>query len=345
METKSKNSGFTSQHLVTSLLLVFIGLSVFAMFTTSRVGEELSWIGMTVKRLDAEARAERGIPANVTGVVVTGADGMAGKVGVRPGDVVVGINGNAVRDMYDFSHYTGEVDIARSGAQIDVVRNGLPMPLFIFPTAAPSPATGQVAPAVAVAPPFAASPQWLGIEGDTVRAADAIEVGLPSGAQGVLVDAVAIGSRAQQSGLARRDVIVAVNGQRISSASGLWSALSGLNGADTVQLGVYRGGQLLSVIVPAAGTGSAAGLPAAAPGTAPVAAPAVAPAAVPAVTPGGVPAAAPAGGFTGRMGGLGLGPGGFLVCPGCGTKIVHQRGVPCFTVACPSCGRTMTRLQ
>ena len=45
----------------------------------------------------------------------------------------------------------------------------------------------------------------------------------------------------------------------------------------------------------------------------------------------------------GRMGGFGLGPGGECVCPKCGTRIPHQRGVPCYTVKCPKCGNLMTR--
>jgi S1-C subfamily serine protease len=320
-----------SQHLVSGLLVIFIALSVVAMFTTSRVGDEMNWIGMNVKRISAETRTARGIPENVGGVLVESTGGIAQRAGIREGDIIVGINGSGVRDLYDFSHFTGETDISKGGAQIDLIRNGMRMPVFVFPSDAtarvpvqgmPVPAAGAAAAAIAV------SPQWLGIEGDTVRGADTLELGLPAGAQGVLIDGVAVGSRAQQAGLARRDVIVAVNGQRISSARGLWNALGGVNGGDTVELGIYRGGQLLSVVVPSAMTaGAAAGAPAAAP----AGAPAVVPAAMP------VPA--------GRMGGAGLGPGGLLVCPNCGTKIAHQRAVPCFTVPCPSCGTMMTRAQ
>ena len=45
----------------------------------------------------------------------------------------------------------------------------------------------------------------------------------------------------------------------------------------------------------------------------------------------------------GRNGGYGLGPGGNLVCPGCGLVIPHQRGVPSFKVNCPKCGNKMRR--
>jgi hypothetical protein len=45
----------------------------------------------------------------------------------------------------------------------------------------------------------------------------------------------------------------------------------------------------------------------------------------------------------GRMGGFAAGPGGNCVCPSCGKVVPHQRGVPCSSLECPSCGSPMTR--
>lgn len=49
------------------------------------------------------------------------------------------------------------------------------------------------------------------------------------------------------------------------------------------------------------------------------------------------------GGGRGMGGGMGKGPGGHCVCPNCGTKVPHERGVPCFQVKCPNCGTYMVR--
>lgn len=45
----------------------------------------------------------------------------------------------------------------------------------------------------------------------------------------------------------------------------------------------------------------------------------------------------------GGVGGAALGPGGYCVCPVCGEKETHQRGVPCFNQKCSKCGASMTR--
>jgi len=57
---------------------------------------------------------------------------------------------------------------------------------------------------------------------------------------------------------------------------------------------------------------------------------------------GPVVQAQPAAG-AGRMGGWGMGPGGYLACPNCGTRVPHQRAVPAYTVNCPNCGTQMMR--
>ncbi|MFA5074166.1 MAG: hypothetical protein WC539_09770 [Nitrospirota bacterium] len=50
------------------------------------------------------------------------------------------------------------------------------------------------------------------------------------------------------------------------------------------------------------------------------------------------------GGGRGQMGGRSAaGPGGECVCPKCGHKEPHERGMPCTQKKCPQCGITLTR--
>jgi len=46
----------------------------------------------------------------------------------------------------------------------------------------------------------------------------------------------------------------------------------------------------------------------------------------------------------GRMGGpFAAGPSGYCVCPKCGNKEPHERGIPCIQQKCTKCGAAMTR--
>ena len=62
----------------------------------------------------------------------------------------------------------------------------------------------------------------------------------------------------------------------------------------------------------------------------------------------------PRGGAGGACRGVGAGTGGsssgkrsgmsnFCLCPDCGAKAPHERGIPCFQVNCPQCGKPMVR--
>jgi len=46
-----------------------------------------------------------------------------------------------------------------------------------------------------------------------------------------------------------------------------------------------------------------------------------------------------------QPGGFGFGPGGECICPNCGTKTPHRRGIPCYKHRCPKCGQSMTRAR
>ncbi len=308
---KSQFSGFFSQLIVVCLLAIFIVIAVLAMYST-RVGSELEWIGMTVTPIETSTAAALGIPSDVGGVIVEEADGLAARAGVRQGDVLQGINGKPVQDLAGFSELVGKTDLSKGSAQLVVNRGGIQIPVFVYPANGATAVPAQTTPGGVVPAPTRLDRRWLGVEAEALTPGEAAAMGLPAGVAGVLIDTVTPGGVAQQSGFANNDVLVSVNGQRVDSTTGLWSSLARANGVDPVELGVFRNGQLLSLALPAESGTQVGGF---------------------------------SGTFRGRMGGQGLGPGGTLVCPNCGTTVTHQRGVACYTVPCPSCGTQMNRTQ
>lgn len=324
MVAKAKGvfSGILSQSVVVCLLAIFVVVAIVAMFATVGVGDEAVWIGMTASPMDAETAAALGIPRDMGGVVVREVDGIAKKAGIRHGDVLLGINGEPVRGIADFTQLVRRADLPKQGAQLDIIRGGVRMPVFVLPPGEPVQLPPPAVPQGAARAPAVMDRRWLGVDAETFTAGEGRALGIPAGVGGVLIDGVAKGSMAEQAGLAANDVIVSLNGQRIDTAADLWSVLAGLNGGDAVELGIYRGGRLLSVALSAASGALVGGFPAARAAGRSV---------------------APAWGGRGRMGGWGLGPGGFLVCPGCGTRVARPRGVPGYSVPCPSCGTLMVR--
>ncbi len=259
---KSTFSGFFSQLVVVCLLAVFIVLVLVAMYTTSAVGNELAWIGMTVEPLGSETAAALGIPENVGGVIVGEVEGMAARAGIRHGDVVQGINGRPIRDMVGFADLTAQIDLSKGGAQLVVNRRGVQLPILVYSPGVGGQTPGPLSPGVVGQVPAAIDRQWLGIEAETLTPGEARGMGIPAGVAGVIVDTVTRGSKAELAGLVNNDVIVSVNGKRTESTVRLWGILAGIGAGNPVEFSVYRNGQLKFISLPTAAGTPIGGFPA-----------------------------------------------------------------------------------
>ncbi len=80
--------------------------------------------GLSLAPLDRAARARLGLPAGVTGVVVTGVSPRAGDVPVRPGDVIVKVGDKAVTTPAEVSRVVAAAEKAGRKAVLLLVNRG-----------------------------------------------------------------------------------------------------------------------------------------------------------------------------------------------------------------------------
>jgi S1-C subfamily serine protease len=80
----------------------------------------------------------------------------------------------------------------------------------------------------------------LGIRVEALSAESAQAMKLDAGTRGVRVTAILVGGPAQEAGLGRGDVIVAVNGKPIATEAAMSSAIAAAKSGDIVTLTVLR---------------------------------------------------------------------------------------------------------
>jgi len=163
---------------------------------------------------------------------VTG-DSPADKAGVKPGDVVIGVDGRAVEDNGDLSRYiaskppgtTVNLRVLREGSQEQTIA----VKLGTFPEEGAgdegeSGKHGQLG---------------MTLRNLTPDMADRLE--LPRATKGVVVVAVEAGDAAEDAGLSRGDVIVSVNGAPVGSVADFEKEIDRARPDGVARLRVRRG--------------------------------------------------------------------------------------------------------
>ena len=174
--------------------------------------------------------------------------------------------------------------------------------------------TGQGVAAVTAASPVPSLVRELGMEVINTQ-------------RGVMASSVYGNSFAEKGGLQHGDVIVKFNHKKVRNVIDFKLAVAAAPPEKRVKVKVFRIGEKkkLTVMV---GEGEMEGV--------------IMGTNTPLV---GAQAAVIARNGGGRMGGYGFGPGGYVVCPDCGFKMLHQSGAPAYTLNCPKCDVTMVREQ
>ncbi len=220
--------------------------------TNGRV--DRGWLGAASQPLTPALAGGLGL-VGVTGALIDDVQPQspAERAGLRGGDVITAVNGQAVGDSRGLARAVGG---SRPGAAVTLtVRRGSAtqelqatlarMEDRAEANAAAGPGTGK---------PGAQAPQQNGRLGLALAPIDEgarRELRLPQGAEGAMVVGVRPGSVAAEAGLRQGDVITAVGNTQVRGPAAAVEALRGNNGP--MALRVLRGGSSLYLAVPAVG--------------------------------------------------------------------------------------------
>jgi len=174
------------------------------------------------------------------------------------GDVITAINGQAVKDFSDLTAYLALNTQVGQTITLTVLRAGKGETVQVMLAARPS--SGTPTPQASGTP----SSVRLGITGRAVTPAIARAMNLPSGQQGILIEEVQSGSPADKAGLQGSykpadingnrvlgggDVIIAINGQPVTSMSDLQTFLQQAQPGQKVTLTLLRDGKRIDLEV------------------------------------------------------------------------------------------------
>jgi serine protease Do len=203
---------------------------------------ERGWLGAAIQDLTDELADSFGF-GSLDGVLVGDvvADGPAAKAGLAAGDIVVQLNGQAMKSA---SQLRNSVAALRPGsrAQLVVFRQGrqLNFTLNIGNRAELSKLLGAATPADQQ--PAERGADELGVTVQTLTPQLARQLGVDANLQGVVVTQVEPGSLAQRAGLGPRDIITSVGNTAVVDADGFLTAVGQQDVSKGIRLQAMRDG-------------------------------------------------------------------------------------------------------
>jgi serine protease Do len=234
---------------------VGIGLAIPAelakpVIDSLRKGErpQRGYLGVGLQPVSDDIAASLGLPKDRGEIVRTVQPGdPAAKAGIQQGDVIVAVDGKEVNPDQTVSYLVANTPVG-TRVPIEVVRNGKHITIPVTVTQRPTEeqlakelgqgdenGSGTTSPN--------ASSETLGLSLQPLNAQIARALNVPAGTTGVVITAVDPNSNAAERGLQRGDIIVAVQGQKVTTPAQVLAAVDAAKkaGRTSVLLLVQRG--------------------------------------------------------------------------------------------------------
>ena len=175
------------------------------------------WIGVTIQTLDENGAKALGLP-NTKGALIGDvlAGNPAAKAGMKPGDVILSVNGEGIEDSADLSRKIAAIKPGNK-ANIVVWRNGSQKELSLQIAERQTDPQGNVENKDSSPDSLT---ETLGLTVRTLTKEDAARMRLDN-AEGVIVTKVENGTNAAEAGIFVGDVIIAANGEPVPNVDAL----------------------------------------------------------------------------------------------------------------------------
>jgi len=197
------------------------------------------WLGAKLEAVTPEIAGSLGLKRPVGALVANVLPGSpAAQAGLKSGDLIVGIDGQAVDDPNAFDYRFATKNLGGQ-ARLGVLRDGKEVPLAVALQTPPDTARDEKI--------IAARSPFQGAKVSNLSPALAEELRIETPTQGVVILGVIDGSPAERFGLQRGDIITLVNGAKIGKTRDLEQAAGQQSRVWRVTL--MRGGEQLSVVL------------------------------------------------------------------------------------------------
>jgi S1-C subfamily serine protease len=196
------------------------------------------WLGANLQAVTSDLSKEFDLKRPAGAVITNVTPGSpAARAGLKPGDVIVSVDGEAVDDPNAFNYRFTTRPLGGT-VEIGIVRGGKESKVAVALETAPDTRRDELV--IESRSPFS------GAKVANLSPALADELQIDTTAQGVVVIDVGDGTLAQSLGFQRGDVVIAVNGHKIAKTRDLQKIADA--GARLWRITIQRGGQQISAV-------------------------------------------------------------------------------------------------